>query len=172
LYPAIVNFTQAVRKCDSINGTVVLPKNQTEDDFIRNNYLMDTSVTRDIWLAIYDISGRENNVNYYSNKTLNYSNWEAGQPNNYYDYCAVFSKSINNKWFDRSCSDYYSLLCEITLSSKTNTNIMNIPFWYEWNSWSFCELFRHRINSNIANGTEYQTLNVSCSQICKLSTLN
>jgi hypothetical protein len=86
--------------------------------------------------------------------------------------------SSNNDWFDHSCSNNFSVLCEFkesasssttkstTTTSTSHTNIMNIPFWYEWNSWSFCQLFRQRNNSNSSNGAEYQILNVSCSQIC------
>jgi hypothetical protein len=39
-----VDFTQAVKKCDSINATVLLIDNSAEDDFIKNNYLNNNSV--------------------------------------------------------------------------------------------------------------------------------
>ncbi len=59
-----VDFTQAVKKCDSINATVLLIDNSAEDDFIKNNYLNNNSVKDGIWLAIYDFIGDETNVNY------------------------------------------------------------------------------------------------------------
>jgi hypothetical protein len=36
------------------------------------------SVKDGIWLVIYDFIGNETNVNYYTNKTLNYTNWNFG----------------------------------------------------------------------------------------------
>jgi hypothetical protein len=59
MFPTIVHFAYAVKKCDSINATVVLPKNKTEDNFIFYNYLNNVSVTKGIWLAINDISGSD-----------------------------------------------------------------------------------------------------------------
>jgi hypothetical protein len=183
LYPANVTFTQAVQKCNLINATVVFPKNKTKDDFIRNNYLNNTSVSTGIWLAIYDYIGNDINVNYYTNQTLTYTNWFTGEPSTPTDYCVRYDKNFQ-KWADYPCNGYFSVLCELkkyasssntyttNLISTSDTNKMNIPFWNQWNPWSFCQLFRHRNNSNISNGTECQILNVSCSQICKYSNLN
>jgi hypothetical protein len=147
LYPDKVNFTKAVQKCDSINATVVLPKNKTEDDFIRDSYLNNASVTTGIWLAIYDFIGNETNVNYYTNQKLAYTYWNSGDPNEGPGYCVRYDKDYK-KWADHPCDQIYSVLCEIgtiELSStiytgdtvdttylsgtfkKTDTSIMNIP---------------------------------------------
>ena len=64
LYPAPVDFLQAVQMCDSINATVAFIHNSTQDDFIKNTYLNNASVALGIWLAIYDFIGNEINVNY------------------------------------------------------------------------------------------------------------
>jgi alpha-L-arabinofuranosidase len=55
----------------------------------------------------------------------------------------------------------------IYTSESKNTKKMNISFWNEWSSWSLCQLYRQRNNSNMSNGIQYEILNVSCSLICE-----
>jgi hypothetical protein len=160
LCPQIDNFEKAVLKCDSINATVVFIDNSAEDDLIRNNYLNDASVSTGIWLAIYDFFGNETNVNYYTNKTLNYTNWKSEHRNNN-KYCTVYSKQSNNvNWVHETCSSQNSVLCETeeyaTSSTTTTTNsnrktdtLMNIPTCLDLNPWSFCQLHRQRNNKNM-----------------------
>jgi hypothetical protein len=75
-------FANAVITCDSMNATVVFIDNSAEDDFIRNNYFNNAAGSTVFWLAIYDFIGNETNVNYYTNITLNFTNWYSGQPKN------------------------------------------------------------------------------------------
>ncbi len=56
-----------------------------------------------------------------------------------------------------------------SISLTTKSSIFIEPFWSSWSSWSFCELYRQRNNSN---GIEYQVLNVSCSLVCKFYLIN
>jgi hypothetical protein len=69
LYPQNVDFSNAVITCDLINGTVVFPKNQTEDDIFINYFLNNNSV-RGIWLAINDFIGNEIYVYYYTKHNI------------------------------------------------------------------------------------------------------
>jgi hypothetical protein len=123
LYPEHVYFANAFKKCDSINATVVLPKNETENDFIFNNYLNNSSVTNGIWLAIYDFIGNETNVNYYTKETLLYSNWSNGEPGTISEYCTTYLKT--SQWHDFPCSntDQFSILCELPEDSKNSNTI-------------------------------------------------
>jgi hypothetical protein len=239
LFPEEVNFTQAVQTCSSINATVLFIDDFTEDTYIKNTYL--PLVTTAIWLAIYDIIGNETNVNYYTNQTLNYTNWAIDNSD---ENCFRYVK--NQNWWDVYCYFLYSTLCEFstiqTEFTETNvtatttipettiihettitqspdiattqttfsvSNIMNtlttttipettiihettitqspaiattqttfsvssimkIPLWNEWNSWSFCLLYRQRNNTNMTNGIENEILNVSCSLVCEHSVL-
>ena len=178
LYPSPVDFTQAVRTCDSINATVLFIDDSAEDVFIRTNYLNNNSVKDGIWLAIFDFIGDETNVNYYANQSLNYTNWKSGQPNNKKNFCTFYNKHSNNdQWGDETSSAQHSVLCEIeeyatnsttttTESSRKTDTLMNTLSCLELNPWSFCQLHRHRNNKNMTNGIEYQILNVSCSLIC------
>ena len=111
LYPKPVNFLAAVQKCDSINATIIFINNSTEENFIKNTYLNDASVTSGIWLAIYDFIGNEKNVNYYTNQTLKFTNWYTDEPNTRTDYCVRYDKGFQ-KWADMTCSKLYSVLCE------------------------------------------------------------
>jgi hypothetical protein len=145
LYPEDVYFADAVKKCDSINATVVLPKNETENDFILNNYLNNASVTRGIWLAIYDFIGNETNVNYYTNQTLLYTNWASREPGSKNEYCTSYTKT--RQWHDYSCSSNFSVLCKIGTTEVSSTTItttqtiisvsnkINIPIWKKWFPW-------------------------------------
>ena len=193
LYADNVDFSDAVQKCDTINATVVLPKNKTEDDFILNNFLNNASVTSGIWLAIYDIdiSGSENNVNYYTNETLLYTNWFTREPGNKFEYCTTYLKT--SQWHDYPCSSKFSVLCEVTeyskssctltsstmttastsstANTKTDTIIKIIALWNTWNPWSFCEFHRQRNNNKMGNGIENEIINVSCSLVCAYSVL-
>ena len=108
------------------------------------------------------------------------------EPSRRTDYCVRYDKTIQ-QWADHSYNDLYSVLCESKIDTaevssaiytdgtthtsfssstvtKSDTIIINIPFWNTWNPWSFCEFHRQR---NILNRIEYQILNVSCSLICK-----
>jgi hypothetical protein len=125
LFPEQVNFAQAIQKCSSKNATVVFIDNLTEDTYIKNTYL--PLVTKGIWLAIYDIIGNETNVNYYTNRTLNYTNWVYDNRN---DKCFRYEK--NKQWLDISCGSLYSTLCEFSTvqTGFTVTNVttsMTIP---------------------------------------------
>jgi hypothetical protein len=197
LFPVEVNFTQAIQKCSSINATVLFIDNSTEDTYIKNTFLNGPLVTTAIWLAIYDIFGNETNVNYYTNKTLNYTNWVIDRTS---DKCFRYVK--NGNWLDYGCDASFSTLCEystiqtgftVTNMSATMTtpesstiyqttitqspsiattetiisNIINNPLWNKWNPWSFFQLYRQRNNSNINNGFENEIINVSCSLVCK-----
>jgi hypothetical protein len=174
LFPEQVNFTQAVQICSSINAKVVFIDNSTEDTYIKNTYL--PLVKTAIWLAIYDIIGNETNVNYYTNRTLNYTNWVYDNRN---DKCFRYEK--NKQWLDIICGSLYSTLCEFStvqtgftvtnvtaaITTISVSNIMNIPLWNTWNPWSFCEFRRQRNNKNMSNGIENEILNVSCSLVCE-----
>ncbi len=123
VFPENAYFADAVKKCDSVNANVVLPKSKTEDDFILNNYLYNAYVTNGIWLAIYDFIGNETNVNYYTNETLLYSNWSNGELSTISEYCTTYLKT--SQWHDFPCSNTYqfSILCEITEDSKNSNTI-------------------------------------------------
>ena len=106
-----------------------MPKNKTEDDFIINNYF--NAASNGIWLAIYDISENndENNLNYYTNQTLMYTNWGDSEPGYKNEYCAAYYKPfINGKWVDISCDSENYVLCEITeyasSTASTTTNMI------------------------------------------------
>jgi hypothetical protein len=136
LFPENVNFLQAVAKCDSINAKVFLAENKTEEDFVINNFVNNALVTIGIWIAIYDInpSGSENNVNYYTNQTLLYTNWMTGEPNYKDEACTIISKLDSYKWLDNRCSNQYSVLCkplETTIISSTNSlNLVTFGRYY------------------------------------------
>ena len=144
LFPENVNFVQAVQKCSSINETVLFIDDLAEDTYIQNIFLNDSLVSTAIWLAIYDIFGNETNVNYYTNQTLNYTNWDYNDRN---DKCFRYKK--NKNWWDIGCDSSFSTLCEFspvqTSLIVTNViatitipaNIMNIPVWNTRNPWSF-----------------------------------
>jgi hypothetical protein len=174
LFPENVNFVQAVQKCSSINATVLFIDDLAEDTYIKNTFLNDSLVSTAIWLAIYDIFGNEANVNYYTNQTLNYTNWSIDNPS---QKCFRYVKDGN--WWDGNCGSVYSTLCEFsTIQTSilvTNVfatitipaNIMNIPVWNTRNPWSFCEFHRQRNNNKMTNGIENEILNVSCSLVCE-----
>jgi hypothetical protein len=145
-----------------------------EDTYIKNTFLNDSLVSTAIWLAIYDIFGNETNVNYYTNQTLNYTNWVFDSKS---DKCFRYVK--NSNWLDYGCDASFSTLCEFspvqTSLIVTNViatitipaNIMNIPVWNTWNPWSFCEFHRQRNNNKMTNEIENEILNVSCSLVCE-----
>ena len=112
-----VSFQAALKTCDLINGTVVSIDSLEEENFIKANYLYSVS---GIWLAIYDISGTENNVNYYTNLTLNYVHWYTGEPSNLKDYCVRLDFS-KQSMADMTCSVSYSVLCEISKFNSEST---------------------------------------------------
>ncbi len=109
LYPSSVDFSQAVLTCDSINATVLFIDNSAEDDFIKNNYLNNKSVKDGIWLAIYDFIGNDTNVNYYTNQTLNYTNWNPHISNVKSQLCTRYEKKSYIGWGDDPCSKSYSV---------------------------------------------------------------
>ncbi len=88
----------------------------------------DPLVSTAIWLAIYDISNdNEINVNYYTNQTLNYTNWGFDSTS---DKCFRYVK--NSNWLDYGCDASFSTLCEFSTvqTSFTVTNLtttMTIP---------------------------------------------
>jgi hypothetical protein len=107
-YPGNYTFNEAIEKCASINCTVVFIGSETKNDYIYKNYV---SNTNRIWLAIIDIFVNETNVNYYTNETLNYTDWgdfqNTGTP------CITYSNAAYGPWDDVLCSDVASILCEI-----------------------------------------------------------
>jgi hypothetical protein len=90
--PTPVNFTVAVQKCKQFNASVLVIEDACEDLFIKDNFLM--NVTSGIWLGIYDFIGNETNVNYYTNKTLPYTNWNFTEPSGPKEKCTRFMKTV------------------------------------------------------------------------------
>jgi hypothetical protein len=83
-------FADAILECNSINAHVVLPKNLIEDNLIKATYLLHNNVTNGIWLAMYDYPGDETNNNYYTNKSLNFTNWRNGEPGSRNRLCTAY----------------------------------------------------------------------------------
>jgi hypothetical protein len=120
LFPENVSFTQAVQKCSSINATVVFIDDLAEDNYIKSHYLPNVSTA--IWLAIYDIFGNETNVNYYTNQTLNYTNWSIDKTS---EKCFRYVK--NSNWLDYGCDASFSTLCEFSkLTVQTSFTVTNL----------------------------------------------
>jgi hypothetical protein len=176
-----VTFHTGLAMCQNISAQMVFINDENENNFIKNNY--STNPKKTIWLAIYDYFQNETNVNYYTNESLNYTDWASKNPDKINEQC--ISIENDNNWKDRKCDEKHSVLCEYieitsttttissiittTLESDSSTTIQEIAFWSSWSSWSFCELYRQRNNSN---GIEYQVLNVSCSLVCKFYLIN
>ena len=126
-FSSTLNFQNAVQICYSINATVLFINNSTEDDFVKTTFLNNTSVTG-IWLAIYDFTGNEINVNYYTNQTFSYANWQTGQPGSSNQLCTSYKPYFMGfGWDDTLCSDKFSVLCENTeyagtLNTFSSTN--------------------------------------------------
>ena len=57
-----------------------------------------------IWLGVYDYIGNETNVNYYTNKTLNYYNWQIEYPKTLLGVCVVYCQT---GWIDTQCLERY-----------------------------------------------------------------
>jgi hypothetical protein len=120
LFSAAVTFQEAVHECSSINAKVVSIDDSNEDALIFEKYLQDSKVTSGIWLAIYDYIGNETNVNYYTNTTLNYTNWVSGQPHTKSDHCVRYEKTSSKKWDETTCTKHFSVLCETNITPITN----------------------------------------------------
>jgi hypothetical protein len=111
---------QAVQKCSSISATVVFIDDLAEDNYIKSHYLPNVSTA--IWLAIYDIFGNETNVNYYTNQTLNYTNWSIDKTS---EKCFRYVKKSN--WLDYGCDASFSTLCEFSkLTVQTSFTVTNL----------------------------------------------
>jgi hypothetical protein len=105
------NFTQAIKKCSQLNATVLVIEDAYEDNFIKDNYLM--NLTTGIWLGIYDFIGNETNVNYCTNKTLSYYNWDKNYPKNLTNRCSRYSTFFKT-WIDSSCSEFKYVVCKVS----------------------------------------------------------
>ena len=122
LFPENVNFVQAVQKYSSINATVLFIDDLAEDTYIKNTFLNDPLVSTAIWLDIYDIFGNETNVNYYTNQTLNYTNWSIDKTS---EKCFRYVK--NSNWLDYGCDASFSTLCEFSkLTVQTSFTVTNL----------------------------------------------
>ncbi len=64
-------FQEAVNTYASLNATVLLTEDATENNYIIENYL--TLAKNGIWLAIYEYFKNETNLNYYTNQSLSFS---------------------------------------------------------------------------------------------------
>jgi hypothetical protein len=52
--------------------------------------------------------------------------------------------------------------------SLTGSKIwVNMPFWFEWSPWSFCQFYRQRINLILPGFIEKEVHNLSCNFFCE-----
>ncbi|KAL1787504.1 mannose-binding protein C [Sigmodon hispidus] len=102
-----MSFDEAKAACSQFHASVATPRNAEENQAIQN-------VAKDIaYLGVTDQKIENRFVDLKGNR-VQYTNWNAGEPNNTGDQedCTVLL--TNGKWNDVPCSDRFLAVCEFS----------------------------------------------------------
>ena len=109
-----LNFQNAIKKCLSLNATLVEPRNQEENMNLATNF---NSKTR-YWIGISDRE-TEGTFKYVSDASeVNYTSWRNGQPNDKWPKldCTAFK---NGKWNTANCETRgFPYICQMNINSS------------------------------------------------------
>ncbi|GFS11089.1 C-type lectin domain family 4 member M [Elysia marginata] len=107
LFKSPKNYTAAEADCADKAGTLA-----TASDLQEQNFLADlTKSTQEIWLGLSD-SLVEGTFRWVDGKLLDFTNWNAGEPNNANEEdCGQMVK--NKKWNDKDCKVQLMYVCKV-----------------------------------------------------------
>ncbi|XP_061168938.1 perlucin-like protein [Saccostrea echinata] len=117
------SWHDAQLQCESNGAFLAEIKSAKENSWITEK-LMDTNMfvlqesqglpdfTEQVWIGANDIDNEDSFIWSETNSTLNFSNWNQGEPNDEYgeDCLAIIHKT--GKWNDLPCSSNLSYICE------------------------------------------------------------
>ncbi|KAK7007470.1 galactose binding [Halocaridina rubra] len=81
-----------------------------------NENIISMSPVNDVWILVEDSAAENQWVNKVTGQSVNYTNWNAVEPNGgTNENCVILTQS--RKWEDYPCSARFSYVCERSLSS-------------------------------------------------------
>ena len=95
--------------CEIYGYTMLTVNDSIENDWVTGR--LETFGGK--WWAGYNDRVDEDEWVWESGQTTSYSNWDTGQPNNWWGQdCLVLNDRGGGKWNDAECDDYYFFVCE------------------------------------------------------------
>ncbi|XP_060553989.1 C-type lectin domain family 10 member A-like [Ruditapes philippinarum] len=111
LYKWEANIDSAVKVCSNENAFVADFQSEVELQYIRSIINLD----QNIWVGITDREEEGNWKSLRNEKQIEFSNWEKGQPNNFFagydEGCAVMYHD-SGLWHDYRCSHTFAYICK------------------------------------------------------------
>ncbi len=112
---ATENWTNAANAATAIGGSLVTINNAAENTFVQNAI---NPSTGNIWTGLRN-NNNGNNFSWQSGQSVNYTNWNAGEPNETHLNVAARLVKSNGLWTDRVVSaNHYEFVVEIPAPSS------------------------------------------------------
>ncbi|XP_078615024.1 perlucin-like [Branchiostoma floridae x Branchiostoma japonicum] len=111
-------YAAARSACQAAGGHLVMPKDQTTDDFLRNQLTMYPN-GQDVWFGLTDLLQEGTFVWEDGTPLTGWSNWGPGEPSSgrgSAEDCVEWRAEYGNKWNDRSCSVSTYYVCQVSAS--------------------------------------------------------
>nr|XP_033799531.1 C-type lectin domain family 3 member A isoform X1 [Geotrypetes seraphini] len=108
-------FHEANEDCITKGGTLAVPRDNDENQALRDYGKRSLPGAAEFWLGINDMvnEGKFVDVN---GATINFFNWDRSQPNGgKRENCALFSQSSQGKWVDDACRSMKKYICEFLI---------------------------------------------------------
>uniref|UniRef100_A0A023EFS7 Putative secreted protein n=1 Tax=Aedes albopictus TaxID=7160 RepID=A0A023EFS7_AEDAL len=123
------NWTEAVERCDCYRMQLAVVDTAEKHDAVAQAIYSSAVFSQwwtDVWIGASDIL-EEGVFRWKSTgETLNYTNWKAGQPNNYdgEEHCVhlQYISKVGFKWNDDQCSKKKYFICEKVCQSTQVVN--------------------------------------------------
>ena len=107
-----VNFDEAKRRCASLCGKLVTPKNSGENVDLFN--IATQNDLNNVWLGISDEKSEGNWLELSLSQQILYTNWIAGQPDGRTSQNhAYLDRNSSGQWRDNPKSTTASVVCEL-----------------------------------------------------------
>eukprot|EP00117_Sycon_ciliatum_P008894 scpid15029/ scgid11407/ Macrophage mannose receptor 1; C-type lectin domain family 13 member D; C-type lectin domain family 13 member D-like; Macrophage mannose receptor 1-like protein 1 len=112
-----MGYDEAYINCTQQGGDLLIVNSKAEQKFV-TGMVTRGDVSEYVWMGLSD-QDRERYWRWADGTPLSrtrYSNWGPSQPNNYKNEDCVAIHSSDSMWYDRSCDEPHSFVCEVTVA--------------------------------------------------------
>ena len=110
-----MTYNAAKTQCELDGAFLAIPRSEAEND-----YIADLIPNNNIWIGINDID-QEGVFVAVDGSNITYTNWDSGEPNNYFDEDGVIIRVGHSKrqmaWNDSGISNSMKFVCSFQFSS-------------------------------------------------------
>ena len=107
----VLNWQAAKKACEDLNSTLAIISSLAEHQALKRHI---SGTRKNTWIGLHRDRSDQNGWLWVDGSRLNDSHWGKNEPNNIAEKCVEmrFSKTLNGRWNDQTCSDRINYICE------------------------------------------------------------